>query len=112
MTPVRKGVCSRLCMLYYVHKLHTVISLSTEDITDITDNNVTITLSWEKDVGVFYNVHVVPRIMVNFMTTSQSVKLTMSYNVSYIVTIVGRLCRKNISSVVREFRYGELINVT
>ena len=85
------------------------MNLSTEDTTEITNDNVTITLSWEQDIGVFYTVHVAPHITVNF-TTSSSIKLTMSYNVSYIVTIVGRQCRQNVSSVVREFRYGELMN--
>ena len=90
-----------------------MIHLSTEDaVTEITDHNITINLSWAQSISVpllSYSVHVVPHITVNFMNTL-SIKLTMSYNVSYTVTIVGRLCRQNVSSVIREFRYGELMN--
>ena len=90
-----------------------MIHLSTEDaVTEITDNNVTINLSWDQNISVLllsYSVYVVPHIMVNFINTS-SIELTMSYNVSYTVTIVGRQCNQNVSSVVKEFRYGELMN--
>ena len=79
-----------------------------EAVVSISNNNITINLSWTQEFGVNYDVHVSPTATFNFATTS-SIQLTISYNVSYTVTIVGSQCDHEVSRAVEEFKYGELV---
>ena len=71
------------------------------NISKTTSTNFTVTLSWEQDIGTHFTVHVVPDADLHF-TKSTEVQLTMSYDVSHTVTIVGTRCGQNISRVVKE----------
>ena len=92
-------------------KLHDIAhSLSVtlnESVSKTTSTNFTVTLSWEQDIGTHFSVHVVPDAGLNFTKTAE-VQVTMSYNVSYMIIIVGTRCGQNVSRVVKEFNYGEL----
>ena len=102
----------RLFYIYavYIFLVSCIVSLSVfEDVVAITNDNITVILSWPQEFGVSYDVHVVPSTMLNFTTTT-SIQLTMSYHVSYTVTIVGSQCDLNVSRAVEELRYGELIS--
>ena len=90
----------------YFH-VYTVDLSTVEDVLNISEDNVTVNLSWPQEFGVSYDVEVTPTTIFSFTTTS-SVQVTMSYNVSYTVIIVGMQCSQNVSRAVKELRYGEL----
>ena len=74
-------------------------------------DNITISLSWTQQESsiISYNVSIVPQelMMVVQGLESITVHLTVSYNIWYIVSIVGTLCERNISSTAVELNYGE-----
>ena len=59
-----------------------------------------------------YNVTVVPEVSAVKFVDSTAVQLTLSYNTHYIVSFVGTLCGRNMSSTTVELSYGESITQT
>ena len=79
-----------------------------EDAINISNDNIIINLHWPQEFGVFYDVKVAPTTTVTFIMTS-TVQITLSYNVSYTMTVVGTQCDQNVSRAVKQVAYGELM---
>ena len=70
-------------------------------------DDVTIVLMWEQEDGTSYNVSVHPNVNIRF-TGNTMVELTsVSYNTSYMVSIVATLCGRNNYTAVIRLNYGE-----
>ena len=108
------AMVSSISILQHSHCLEIVTLFSValnefeveSNISKTTSTNFTVTLSWEREIGTHFTVHVVPDADLNFTSTTK-VQVTMSYSVSYTVTIVGTRCGQNVSMVVKEFNYSE-----
>ena len=73
--------------------------------------NVTVTLQWPREDGVVYRVDVLPQTSHTDLTETMShntntINLTISYNIQYNVTIASSLCGVTTTKVLKY--YGEL----
>ena len=75
---------------------------------DSETDGVSITLEWTPQVGVSYNVTVIPAIDVIFTERAMSVNLSLLYNTVYNVSVVATsLCGQLIRATFIELHYGE-----
>jgi hypothetical protein len=77
-------------------------------------DNATVILEWEQEVGVSYNVSVIPSPLESNSSGTMS-QLVILYNTSYCVTVVATLCGNNMNRTAIDIsvdRPGALDNVT
>ena len=78
-------------------------------------DDITVTLLWpQPESNVFYDVGIVPQVafvggLIN--QGSLNVTVTVAYNTPYVVSIVARLCGRNISRNSTTLNYGEPLKV-
>ena len=68
---------------------------------------MTAILEWGQEDSVFYDVSVVPNVTVR-LNGSTSAQLTVSYNITYIVSVVATLCGRSATYVTELHYNGEL----
>ena len=73
----------------------------------LTNDNVTVTLQWPLEDGGVYRVDVLPHtdLTKTMSHNTNTINLTISYNIQYNVTIVSSLCGVTTTKVLK---YGEL----
>ena len=69
-------------------------------------NNVTVFLTWREETGVTYTANIFPRASLMFVESAR-IKLIMSYNTAYNVSITATLCEQNNVIPDLSFNYGE-----
>ena len=65
--------------------------------TKFTTNNATVIVEWEQEIGVSYNVSVLPNPLEFRLIEKNTGHLTVLYNTSYRVTVVATLCGRNMN---------------
>ena len=74
------------------------------------NNDVTVTLQWPQKAGAVYSVDVLPEMSHTVLTValnynSNTINLTISYDIQYNVSIVSSLCGITTTKVLN---YGKL----
>ena len=64
--------------------------------TNFTLNNATVIVELVQEVGVSYNLSVVPYPLESKIISENTSQLTVLYNTSYRVTVLAELCEQNI----------------
>jgi hypothetical protein len=60
------------------------------------ENNATVILEWKQEVGVSYNVSVIPSPLESNSSLTMN-QLVILYNTSYCATVVATLCGNNMN---------------
>ena len=76
-------------------------------------SNITLTLDWapsETVIGVTYDFSISPAsLLMELLNESTSVRLVLTYNVRYNVSVTPILCgESNATSIIENLEYGEL----
>ena len=72
-------------------------------------DNIAVIVEWTQIGGVSYNVSVIPMVLVTVMR-STSVRLILSYNIEYNVSLEAFGICQNVAASIQLF-YGELISI-
>ena len=90
---------------FYIAALEPILGIDT---VNYGADNITIAITWTKEVGVLYNVYIIPLapIILNNGSIS-SVQLTLQYNTEYILSVSAAApCINNATSLI-VLNYGK-----
>ena len=70
-------------------------------------DNVTVSIDWNQEVGVSYNISTFPSATITFKR-STGAELTVAYNIEYILKLQANTSCRNNATASLVLNYGEL----